>query len=304
MDHRMRDLDQLQEHDPEERGRRVGALIMAAAVTGALMLAIAQVIGESKGTSDAVEHDPLDQLDRVASVPMTTPEPKPGPGVDATKLTFERELTEHEDRPEVMAALAAAAREEQRLATDLNAATAAPTVRVNSTVVSGPADTNANADPGQSSRTVNPADTDDEDSQYLEQLEELRQERPARAMPAAVTASAASRKIARAASHDRLVADALPKPAASPRVRVGEEGEFTLQVISYDTQAAAQSFAAGLRAKGHEAFVASGNVNGRGRYYRVRVGPFATRGQAEEYRRAFEQAERMNTIVVKRVPTE
>ena len=39
-------------------------------------------------------------------------------------------------------------------------------------------------------------------------------------------------------------------------------------------------------------------VPGRGRYFRVRVGPFATRQEANEYQRSFESAERMHTILV------
>ena len=41
------------------------------------------------------------------------------------------------------------------------------------------------------------------------------------------------------------------------------------------------------------------DIPDRGRYYRVRIGPFKTRLLAEEYRRKFEDEEHMNTFVVR-----
>jgi cell division septation protein DedD len=186
----------------------------------------------------------------------------------------------------VIAALEAAAREEATLAT-AESPTPPATPKT------------AEAKPVVESQPV--AAVDDG---YEEQLEQLREERVPKAMPAGMAASSASHKLAKAARHDKLVADALPKQSSQPRARVGEEGEFTLQVISYDTAAAAQAFASGLRSKGHEAFVVAGEVDGRGRYYRVRIGPFKTKPQAEAYRHTFEEQERMNTIVVKRMQSE
>ena len=300
----MRDLDQLQEHDPEERGRRAGALIMAAIVTAGLTLAIGQVIGQASDR-EASAPDPLDRLERSASAvdeqtDDSAAQARVAPKVDTTKLTFERALTEHEDRPEVIAALEAAAREESALTTDRKAATAAEAKPTRATGLDEP-DEAAPAAPPKLTAAVQEATDDDEDAQYLRQLEQLREEGVVRPMPAGMTATAANRKLQKVARHDTLVAQALPKPNSQPRARAGEDGEFTLQVISYDTNAAAQAFANGLRSKGHEAFVASGDVDGRGRYYRVRIGPFKTKQQADAYRHTFEAQERMNTIVVKRV---
>jgi hypothetical protein len=39
-------------------------------------------------------------------------------------------------------------------------------------------------------------------------------------------------------------------------------------------------------------------VPGRGRTFRVRVGPFTTRREALDYQTSFEQSERMHTILV------
>jgi DedD protein len=103
----------------------------------------------------------------------------------------------------------------------------------------------------------------------------------------------------------------LPTPGASesappivgsdrPRATVGREGEYTLQVISYETREAADIFADELRARGHHAFVTAADVPDRGRYFRVRIGPFETQREIDEYRRTFESTEGMNTFVVKR----
>jgi cell division septation protein DedD len=303
MENRMRDLDQLEEQDPEERRRRIGTVLMAVAATVGLTLAIGVVIGKAAEPRDLHEHDPLDQLDRVANPATAADELAPVPApkalrpVDTTKLTFERELTEHEERPEVIAALEAAAREEETLASAGSptqpAAPQRAAAETTPVVESQPLGARHDRDDG-----------DDADDGYAQQLDQLREERVQKAMPAGMAASSASHKLAKAARHDKLVADALPKQSSQPRARVGEEGEFTLQVISYDTLSAAQAFANGLRGKGHEAFVVTGEVDGRGRYYRVRIGPFKTKPQAEAYRHTFEAQERMNTIVVKRVQSE
>ncbi|MDB4990827.1 MAG: Sporulation domain protein, partial [Myxococcaceae bacterium] len=78
----------------------------------------------------------------------------------------------------------------------------------------------------------------------------------------------------------------------------GSEGAFTLQVVSYETRDAAERFANALRARGHRAFVTPAEVPGRGRSFRVRVGPFTTRHEALLYQSSFERDERMHGILV------
>ncbi|GAB5544750.1 MAG: hypothetical protein SangKO_045100 [Sandaracinaceae bacterium] len=119
------------------------------------------------------------------------------------------------------------------------------------------------------------------------------------ALPAASLAATGSEALARSAATDPLVASALPAASADP-APAGHDGEYTVQVISYDSPEGAEAFAAGLRSRGHRAFVISADVEGRGTMWRVRIGPFETMREARAYRRQFEETERMNTLVVRR----
>ncbi len=118
-------------------------------------------------------------------------------------------------------------------------------------------------------------------------------------LPAAVAATEGT-DIARVALHDELVQSAFPTTRVTEPAREGHDGEFTLQVISYDSADGAQAFASGLRARGHRAFVMQATVEGRGTMYRVRIGPFETMAEATGYRGRFESSEHMNTIVIRR----
>jgi cell division septation protein DedD len=117
-------------------------------------------------------------------------------------------------------------------------------------------------------------------------------------LPAANGATADQARLTELAKRDPLVRSALPKQASVDRAPTGSEGAFTLQVVSYETRDAAETFARTLRSRGHKAFVAEAEVEGRGRYFRVRVGPFTTRKEAAGYQARFEDDEHMHTIVV------
>ncbi len=43
----------------------------------------------------------------------------------------------------------------------------------------------------------------------------------------------------------------------------------------------------------------TGNVEDRGMHWRVRIGPFDTRQEAQSYRTTFEREEGMNTFIVR-----
>jgi cell division septation protein DedD len=116
-------------------------------------------------------------------------------------------------------------------------------------------------------------------------------------LPAAVTAGPDRKVVEMAAVRDPLVAATVPdRTTAAP---AGHEGRYTLQVISYRDSNEARVFASALRKRGHAAYVTTGTVEGRGTHWRVRIGPFDTRQQAQGYRTTFEREEGMNTFIVR-----
>lgn len=119
-------------------------------------------------------------------------------------------------------------------------------------------------------------------------------------LPASVAATTDASTLARAAVSDPMVRDSIPAARIGESAPEGHDGEFTVQVISYDSPEGAHAFAAGLRARGHRAYVMQADVPGRGTVYRVRLGPFESMASATQYRHDFEASEHMNTIVVRR----
>jgi cell division septation protein DedD len=116
-------------------------------------------------------------------------------------------------------------------------------------------------------------------------------------LPASVTAGPDGDVVEMAAKHDPLVAATVPEH--TKRAPAGYEGRYTLQVISYRDAQEAQVFTSALRKRGHAAYVTSGTVEDRGTHWRVRIGPFDTRQEAQSYRTTFEREEGMNTFIVR-----
>lgn len=268
MENRMRDLEQIQERDPSDSGHRLGSILMATAGMVGLTFAIGVLVGQAAEPQPEAP-DPLALLEKAGAVPPAEEAQAPEVDVKASELSFARTLSDQEERPEVIAALQAAAAEVERLEGDAHEPQ--PSAGDNA----APAELEA---PSEAPRRADIAAV----------------------MPAAVAAGTVGEKLPTAARHDPMVAAAIPDERSTEPAPAGAEGEYSLQVISYDQSAPARSFAEGLRARGHRAFVTQADVPERGRYYRVRIGPFETRPEAEIYRRQFEAAEGMNTFVVKR----
>jgi DedD protein len=267
------DLDQIQERDSDDRSRRVGSVLLATGAVVGLTFAIGVVVGRAAEPVVAPE-DPLARLDRVSPTKVAQAAPAE-PKVERANLSFPAALSEQEERPEVLAALEAAAAEEAKLVG--SEAPAAGQEPSGSLVVIKPSAVQPESEPAD---PVAPG-------QIVARI------------PAAVAAASGARTLPKAAKHDPLVAAAVSGDDGKPDAPRGYEGEFTLQVISYDRPEPSQAFAEGLRAKGHMAFVTAADVPERGRYHRVRIGPFKSRKEADAYRRKFEDEEHMNTFVVR-----
>lgn len=255
MDTAMRNLEQIQESEPDDgSSRRLGMLAMAALATVMLVFAMGTML-QASAEDPAEAEDPLAALDRAAGMQLRAEDaPEEDVNVDARALRFHETLSATpsaaDDRPEVEAALAAAAAELDH------------------------------PEPLPLGTTMMDA------------------------LPAAVAASPDNGDLSLGLPGDPMVAAALPEVARQrePRARatVGEEGLYTLQVISYRTREEAEIFAEALRGRGHQAFVTEAELGERGVFFRVRIGPFEHARDAERYRTTFEQEEQMNTYVVRR----
>jgi cell division protein FtsN len=84
----------------------------------------------------------------------------------------------------------------------------------------------------------------------------------------------------------------------APMATAGHDGSYQLQVSSFKTRDEADKFAQELRMRGHHAYVLEARVDGRGVWYRVRVGPFPTQAAATSYRSTFEAKEHVVPFVV------
>jgi cell division protein FtsN len=87
-------------------------------------------------------------------------------------------------------------------------------------------------------------------------------------------------------------------PVGGAAASAGSEGGYQLQVSSFRTQEEGDTFANQLRARGHKAYVLEAHVPGRGTWFRVRIGPFATQHAAAQYRTAFESKEHVVPFLV------
>lgn len=89
-------------------------------------------------------------------------------------------------------------------------------------------------------------------------------------------------------------------PAAPALADEGADGPFTLQVASFQDEQEARRISASLRGQGFHTFIVAADVEGRGMWFRVRIGPFRTQGEVDRARRDYEERTRQPAIVVKR----
>lgn len=88
--------------------------------------------------------------------------------------------------------------------------------------------------------------------------------------------------------------------AASGRARLEPAprgGEFTVQVAATPTRSEAEGFADRLRSRGYRPYVVDAQVPGKGRWFRVRVGAFESKAEAERYLMDFRRETRLEAFV-------
>jgi DedD protein len=261
MDIAMRDLEQIQEHSDTEHGRKLGLLGLGAVSLAGLFFAVTTAIGDSNAES-ASTPDPLARLSqREAIAAGAAPVEHPAPAAERLAREDLAFPTSLVDDPRAELARALASAAEEHA----NLAAAGQELPM----------------------PVAPIAT---------------QHAMPTSLPASIAAGNAARHFSRPTSGDVLIAAAAVQEDATPRASApaGSDGNYTVQVISYNEAAEADAFAAALRARGHRAFVVSADVPNRGRLFRVRIGPFERLHDADAYRREFEAREHMNTLVVRR----
>ncbi|MEM6961444.1 MAG: SPOR domain-containing protein [Myxococcota bacterium] len=294
MDHAMRDLEQIQEYEDGKRsGQRVTALVVSAGSVIGLVLAIGLLFG-NESEFDQMEADPLGALSGREGLAPVDESPVDAPRIQPETLTFPEALIE-DDRPEVAAALAAAAAEFAHPDPITRSSGHASSSGVDEPRLARPSVHFGSATHSASVSAAELGEPSLNGKNELDTINELSQ-----TLPAADFASQKTLNLARAAGRDALVAGSTRPPQVNPAAPVGSEGIYTLQVISYRNPEEANAFAATLRSKGHQSFVVSAELPDRGMHWRVRIGPFERLREAEDYQRGFEDTERMNTFLIRR----
>src|SRR5690606_15276249 len=79
---------------------------------------------------------------------------------------------------------------------------------------------------------------------------------------------------------------------------MGAEGGHEIQVASFRSPDDADGFVTELRKRGHRAYRQAAYVPERGLWHRVRIGPFKSRFEAQQYQQKLEAAERISTFLV------
>jgi cell division septation protein DedD len=95
------------------------------------------------------------------------------------------------------------------------------------------------------------------------------------------------------------VVQATPKPTTAKKPDAATVAHFTLQLSAFPDKSDADEFMHKMQAAGYKAFLVASEVPGKGLYYRVRVGDYATRQAAVDAKSEFERKQRIIAYVAK-----
>jgi DedD protein len=76
-------------------------------------------------------------------------------------------------------------------------------------------------------------------------------------------------------------------------------GTFTLQISSFQDKGEAQALLEQIRTSGYQAYLTSAEVDGKGTFYRVRVGKFASMDAATDAKAEFEKTAKRSALVTR-----
>ncbi|QAT85873.1 adventurous gliding motility protein AgmI [Corallococcus coralloides] len=108
----------------------------------------------------------------------------------------------------------------------------------------------------------------------------------------------ATRTAARDGGMKEAIARAQALPAEPPRPSEAVKGgAFTLQLSAFQSRQDADRFAARLRDKGYAPYILAAEVPGKGTWYRVRMGSFASKEAAGRYLTDFKRETQLDAYV-------
>jgi cell division septation protein DedD len=90
-----------------------------------------------------------------------------------------------------------------------------------------------------------------------------------------------------------------PKKPDLPGKRPDGPAHFTLQLSAFPERGDAEEFSRKIQAAGYRPFVVQSEIPGKGIFYRVRVGDYATRQAAIDAKTEFERKQRLIAYVAR-----
>ncbi|MCP3099603.1 SPOR domain-containing protein [Myxococcus sp. K15C18031901] len=91
--------------------------------------------------------------------------------------------------------------------------------------------------------------------------------------------------------------EAIARVAAQPPDPSVKGGAFTLQLSAFQDKQEADRFAGRLRDRGYAPYIVTAEVSGKGTWYRVRMGTFATKDAASRYLADFKRETQLDAFV-------
>jgi cell division septation protein DedD len=86
---------------------------------------------------------------------------------------------------------------------------------------------------------------------------------------------------------------------ASDDASASAKSRFTLQLSSFQDKGEAEAFLGSIKSSGYEAYLTSGEVDGKGTWYRVRVGSYRTLDAANDAKASFEKNQKKSALVTR-----
>ncbi|GEM_PF-1630432 len=96
---------------------------------------------------------------------------------------------------------------------------------------------------------------------------------------------------------NRVKKQAEPVQVSVPPRSAGSSGPYTIQVASFAERKGAEALSQKLKRKGYQAYVATGEVPQKGIRYRVRIGHYPNRAEAQKAAERIHDAEKLSFLV-------